>query len=595
MTRRRRFEIIGFFVLLLVVDWFLYFRHGEHFFQGDTIFLLNQRASSIAGYLNEFIELNPSGWYRPLTNELIESILYPIAGLNPIPYRIPVYLVFVAITIGVYALALVLTRRHVAASLAAFFFSIHTVNAYTTYDVGFMPELLYAFFYIAATLAYLRYLQRGNTAAYGLSLACFVASLLSKEAAVTLPGALLLVYFFFAPGTSSFRERFTRAARSTLPHMLILVVYLAFAVGYLHVMGIHASKLLEPQAPSPGDYIPVFNRGMFTNADLAMSWAFNIPRGSWGQWRHLGPAMVGYLKVFRVLALALMALMLLRSDRKVVLFGFSWFWITLLPALPLVTHFVLYYVFLPVVGLSLAVAVAFTWLYDSLRRRQPLVAAVVILAVFGSMLLVTGRSIGDDIRDNVLLGASARLASNTLNDMKRFYPVLPGRATVYFADAEQSVAWEHNYGGLIKMAYGDDNIAILYESQGHFLSPDTKNALVFKVRNGRLSDETGKYLFIPDKYMRFVESDLKLDLSPTEVTAGDRYMLGIHGLSNANVVIAYTLNDGPLQLFTVQFDNRGGVSFDVSRRTPPGLYKFWAFKVSGEDKWVRAEKNLTVH
>jgi hypothetical protein len=35
------------------------------------------------------------------------------------------------------------------------------VNASTTYDVAFTPELLYTLFYIGSVLAYLRYLDCG--------------------------------------------------------------------------------------------------------------------------------------------------------------------------------------------------------------------------------------------------------------------------------------------------------------------------------------------------------------------------------------------------------------------------------------------------
>jgi hypothetical protein len=43
MQRGPRFKIIAFFGLLLVADWFLYFRHAAHFFSGDTVFWLNHR------------------------------------------------------------------------------------------------------------------------------------------------------------------------------------------------------------------------------------------------------------------------------------------------------------------------------------------------------------------------------------------------------------------------------------------------------------------------------------------------------------------------------------------------------------------------
>jgi hypothetical protein len=50
---------------LLVVDSFLYFRHAAHFFSGDSVLLLNFREVSVSDYLKEFIQLNPSLWYRP--------------------------------------------------------------------------------------------------------------------------------------------------------------------------------------------------------------------------------------------------------------------------------------------------------------------------------------------------------------------------------------------------------------------------------------------------------------------------------------------------------------------------------------------------
>src|SRR5262249_55636809 len=163
-------------------------------------------------------------------------------------------------------------------ALAAFFFTIHTTNAYTTYDVGFMPELLYAAFYIAATLAFFRYMKSGKGADYILSLACFIAALLSKEAAVTLPAVLLLASLSFGATSDGFRERLMQSLRLTVPHILISVLYLAYVVGYLDVQSLSVKNLVTAeQLPNPGDYIPVLNVGLFKNADLAFSWGFNIP------------------------------------------------------------------------------------------------------------------------------------------------------------------------------------------------------------------------------------------------------------------------------------------------------------------------------
>jgi hypothetical protein len=489
----RRAAIIAFFGSLVVIDWALYFRHAGHFFQGDAIFLLNHRGTSLLGYLKEFVVLNPSGWYRPLANELLESILYPFAGLHPIPYRIPVYALFIAITICVYRLTLDLTRRHLAAGLATFFFTVHTANAYTTYDIAFMPELLFAFFYVTATMAFFRYVQSRSSSAYWMSILCYIGGLLSKESAVTLPGILFMVAITFDPVSRPPREKILYAIRTTIGHAAVLMVYLAYAVGYLDVAGVSVRGLFDQsQKPSFGDYTPVINSGVITDARLAISWAFNIPRGWWGQWQHLSPALFAYLHFFQILTLALIAVTLVKPERKIILFGLAWFWIAVLPALPIATHFVPNYLFVPIVGLSIVVGVVFSTAYNALRSIQPLCAAASIVIVFAGLLYVNSRSIRGDIRDNRILGGSAKLAADTLTDLKRLYPTLPAEATLYFADADESLQWEHDSGGLLRMAYGDDNIKVLYESQGVSL-PKATDVTVFDIRKGHLFPRTGQH------------------------------------------------------------------------------------------------------
>jgi hypothetical protein len=494
MSLTKRASTISFFSFLFVVDWFLFFRHGGHFFQGDTIFLLNHRATSAFGYLMQFGRLNPSGFYRPLGQELFESVLYPIAGLSPIPYRLPVYAVFAGITILVHSFTLTLTGRRLAAAIAALFFNIHTVNAYTTYDLGFMPELLYTFFYIGGTLAFYRYTKGRSKVAYGASLACLIGSLLSKEAAVMFPVTLLLTSVAFDSASNTFRERLLRGISSTVPHFVLVIAFAGFTIGYLRVQELSVTKVFDAsQKPNPGDYVLVFNRGFLKNADLASTWAFNIPREWWGHWQHLTARMLSYLKFFRALVCALILVALVGPQRKIVLFGMAWFWITIFPALPLVAHFIPYYLFLPIAGFSIVVGVVTAWLYDKLSRIRPPVAAATIVLLFGGSLYVNDRIIRTDIQDNRLLGASAKVAGATLGDLKRLYPTLPDGTTLYFADARERVDWEHDSGSLIKMAYETDKISILYESQGDSLAPFTPNALVFRVRNGRLIDRTPEY------------------------------------------------------------------------------------------------------
>jgi hypothetical protein len=166
--------------------------------------------------------------------------------------------------------------------------------------------------------------------------------------------------------------------RATAPHMLMLIVYLVFAIGYLNVRDFTLTKLMNQSQPT-GDYFPVFGSGMLKSADVSLSWAFNIPRAYSAQLPALDPFTLGYLKFFRALVFLLIAVVLIRSDRKSILFGAAWFWITLFPALPLIRHFLPYYLFLPGVGLSLIVGIVFAWSYDALSRIHTSIAAAIIV------------------------------------------------------------------------------------------------------------------------------------------------------------------------------------------------------------------------
>src|SRR5437773_12357898 len=93
--QERKWRVVGFFVFLFIVEWYLYFRNAGHYFQADTVFLLYHRATTLAEFLTEFTRLQLSGWYRPLCHQLFEFLLYPLLGLDPVGYRIPDYALFI--------------------------------------------------------------------------------------------------------------------------------------------------------------------------------------------------------------------------------------------------------------------------------------------------------------------------------------------------------------------------------------------------------------------------------------------------------------------------------------------------------------------
>lgn len=198
--------------------------------------------------------------------------------------------------------------------------------------------------------------------------------------------------------------------------------------------------------------------------------------------------MLVFLKAFRIVVLAGMVVLLLTPSRNLILFGVAWFFITLLPALPLAMHFLPYYTFVPIAGLSLIVGAVLVWAYDAIRRVHRFAAAAFVVLMLGGTLYATNRAIREEIRDNDLLGGSAELAFNSVNDMKRLYPTLPPNASLYFDDKTDSLAWCQDFGRLLRMAYGVEQLSVHYASQGDPMpaDPSHENTIVIGIRSKHL-------------------------------------------------------------------------------------------------------------
>src|SRR5262249_6634119 len=117
---------------------------------------------------------------------------------------------------------------------------------------------------------------------------------------------------------------------------------------------------------------------------LAFAWAFNISRGINGQWPPSVPLMASALRIFRVLICAGALVTLFTPRRKFLLIGITWFLIASAPTLPLLDHFLPYYLFAPIVGFSLAVGTVLDGLVEQFSRLSLKFAwavCVVLLAI----------------------------------------------------------------------------------------------------------------------------------------------------------------------------------------------------------------------
>lgn len=90
------------------------------------------------------------------------------------------------------------------AFITTLLFAIHPMNVEPVAWISAVKVLIYAFFYLLGLLYYLQYIKSQKFRYYLFTIACFIASFLGKEQAVTFPLALLIVDWFTNRNMKSF-------------------------------------------------------------------------------------------------------------------------------------------------------------------------------------------------------------------------------------------------------------------------------------------------------------------------------------------------------------------------------------------------------
>lgn len=145
------------------------------------------------------------GQYAPF-NEYLYLFLHEAFGYNAFYFHLASLLLHIANVFLVYwvlkkILALAVCKNELVnrylPCLTAFIFLIATVNVESVAWMSASKILVYAFFYLLATVSFLRYIESNGEKRYLVwAYLFFISSFLGKEQAVTFPVFALLLYWF---------------------------------------------------------------------------------------------------------------------------------------------------------------------------------------------------------------------------------------------------------------------------------------------------------------------------------------------------------------------------------------------------------------
>jgi len=149
-------------------------------------------------------------WFLPRTTQQYYPLLHTSYWLQQTLWgdsTTGYHIVNLLLHIGCVVLVLRILRRLriPGAELAAIIFALHPVNVETVAWIAERKNTLSGIFALAATLWYLRFDESRSRRSYALALGFFLLGLLSKAAIVTLPLALLVI-FWWKRGAISWRR-----------------------------------------------------------------------------------------------------------------------------------------------------------------------------------------------------------------------------------------------------------------------------------------------------------------------------------------------------------------------------------------------------
>ncbi|UCF78104.1 MAG: hypothetical protein JSW03_08320 [Candidatus Eiseniibacteriota bacterium] len=342
------------------------------------VVLVYHRALQYFFFQDDFVSLwiareGPGTLWRVLSSYAYFGLARAVFGLNPTAFHLLSMLFHVASAVLVFFIARALSCGRGPSLFASSLFAVHPSLFVPLYAISSIGEILSCFFALSAALYLLVSIRPWAPGAIIAVSALFVASLLSKETTILFP---LLVLPVFAARSMPLKR--------AVPLLAVLVAIAAGYGGFLYAQNVFG---IREAAPETGPYHLAVGPELVTSLQTYFKWAFNVVES----WRNKPFNVLDEEALPWLLAGAgVLAALLAGSGagRRRVGFCLIWFFVMLLPVVPLAGHPYHYYLYIPLAGLAPAVGVFLTERLKKGQMQLAVSAALTVVMVIHSALLV---------------------------------------------------------------------------------------------------------------------------------------------------------------------------------------------------------------
>jgi hypothetical protein len=188
--------ILGLIVIVLA-QLIILPRTAPYFFDGDAFYYFAHHLESWESFKNIFLAPDKARQYRPLGQILFSYVFYPLFKLDFSLYGATALTFHILNTLLIFLIFKRILKSTISIIAATAFWGLHPVAIFITHSFSFLADFTFVFFYFLAVYSFLKYIDTGRRVfGFGV-LVAFIFSMGCKEAAVTLPAALIFLAIGF--------------------------------------------------------------------------------------------------------------------------------------------------------------------------------------------------------------------------------------------------------------------------------------------------------------------------------------------------------------------------------------------------------------
>lgn len=378
MKALKSYRILLTILLLSLIFYFPSLKYG--FAQDDFIHLSASRVHNITEVLNFF---NPYArfpdifFYRPLATQFLFYTNSTIFGLNPLPFHIEGLILHIINTLLFYLLVKNLLKSPRIALLSSLLYGISSIHFLSLYYISSFQQISRTFFIFLSVLLFIKYLDSQKIKYILLSIITYLGALLSKETSLILPAVLTTILIYKKENLKSLKN--WRIFLPIIPFILITLFYLIIRFfGFQSIF-------------NEGDYkldFSIFN--IFQNLKWYLLWIMGLPEII-SAYPSLKPdSILQFIKDYKsallilltyltsIISLLVLILLNPKLPKKILLWGISIFFISLLPVLVLHGHRYPQYLDLTLLGFLPLIS----WIITQTKKLLLILPAIFIISYF---------------------------------------------------------------------------------------------------------------------------------------------------------------------------------------------------------------------